>query len=377
MIWIKEHKIKKRNVVIGCLICLGIYCLTLIILLVISNISWDTNKPNSDNYDLMNEKKGDKTPDLFRFIIDTRLPEPKDSTQYFNKIGGSGNHIELDIGYSEYNNFTLNWGDGSSVSYISSNINRSTFNKLIMHDYDTTNVYTITINGMLPGGIRFGRYNDPIYEGEYRLIEVLDPLPCINNSAYGTFIDCVNLAKIPSELFEKNTHWSTFFNTFSNCTSLADIPEGLFDKNIKAQAFVSVFFNCSSLKSIPQGLFDNNTQVEYFSSIFAGCVKLIRIPTGIFDKNTLVTNFDDAFSNCISLENIPQGIFDKNTHVTSFRSTFANCNSLTSIPMGLFDNNVLVTSFENAFSRCSSLKNIPEGLFNNNPLAAETLSRVF
>jgi hypothetical protein len=194
--------------------------------------------------------------------------------------------VTLQIGHHTNNNFTINWGDGTTVSTVSTDGDSAALDAAKQHTYTTTGVYTVTIKGEMPGGITFSNYN----KAEYRLTEVLDPLPP-----------------------EVNTDFSY---KFAFCSNLTSIPEGLFDNNTLVTSFYRTFCYCSSLTgSIPAGLFDNNPLVDSFGYTFNSCSSLTSVPEMLFAYNTttLGATYDRVFSNC-------QGLADKTIYLT-FPST--------------------------------------------------------
>ena len=278
----------------------------------------------------------------------------------------SNQTITLPLYNSGTFNCTVDWGDSSSESTITSynDSNR-------IHTYITPGTYQVEIKGECPGW-SFNNSGDRL-----RIKRIIN---WGDNSLFGGFQylvggfwGCTNLISLGiGKILAKSTLTSLAY-CFRD-TKIKSVQNGFFDNCVNLSSgfagFVQVFFSCSDLETIPPNLFDVATGVTSFSQTFNSCSKLKSIPDGLFDKNTLVTTFFQTFSNCSSLTEIPSGLFDNNTAVSidGFRDTFQQCTGITSIPEGLFDNNTLVSSngFRNTFAYCSSLTEIPNGLFDNN-----------
>lgn len=171
-----------------------------------------------------------------------------------------------------------------------------------------------------------------------------------------TFKDCVNLEKIPANLFSGVTKNGRFMfqSTFEGCTSLTYIPQGLFAGNTGSNGFMfgSTFKGCTGLgrnssfpDPIPADLFENiNTASgSLFSSVFQDCTGLTYIPSDLF-KNVVATS----------------------STTEMFTSAFQGCTGLTALPENLFKNITVAASklFSNAFKGCTSLRGfIPPSMF--------------
>ena len=155
---------------------------------------------------------------------------------------------------------------------------------------------------------------------------------------------------------------------FSRCSSLIKVTGSIGNDGITS--LQGCFRLCLDLASIPSGLFNNCVNVTTFSGCFEDC-RVLSIPSGLFDNNTAVTTFTSCFDDC-NFTSIPSGLFDNNTAVTTFTSCFAICLDLASIPSGLFNNNTAVLGFDSCFSGCSSLTGSSQELWleGNNTLTA-------
>jgi hypothetical protein len=179
---------------------------------------------------------------VFRFVIDTSL-----YCKELYPAGGSGNEVKLQIGKHPGNNFTVDWGDGTPETTGNS------------HRYSVYGAYTITITGTVPGGISF--YSNSTVNvygltegfwraGEYRLIEIIDPLPPTDSTNFDAlFAGCVNLRKIPSNLFANNKSVTTMRSIFEHCEKLSDIPQDLFRSTPNVTDFGYAFKSCFALSA--------------------------------------------------------------------------------------------------------------------------------
>jgi len=278
-------------------------------------------------------------------------------------------------------NMEVDWGDGSTLSTITS---FSDVDKT--HNYLTAATIQIKIRGkcgswrttmssfkhLITKVIQWGyldlEYIDGMFSGAVNLIELPSgPITGASSvlSCNSIFHGCTSLQSIPTGLLDNLTLVTSGHNMFSNCTAIQSIPVGLFDNNTEILNLHFVFEGCTSLQSIPSGLFNTLTLAEDFSNLFDGCTSLQSIPSGLFDNNTEVINFSRIFVNT-AIQSIPSELFDNNTEVVNMGQMFKDCTSLQSIPSGLFDNNILVETFSGVFYGCTSLESIPVGLFDNN-----------
>lgn len=213
---------------------------------------------------------------------------------------------------------TVNWGDNEESKVTSENA------KTIMHTYENTGTYTVTIDGT--------------YECLYTDYEK-------NTSVKNTLIEvkqwgATKLKRIQLEYCEKLTKIATpskssfsniteFQSTFYRCSSLTNIPERLFANCPKVTDFSYTFFYCKNLTSIPEKLFVNCSNVTGFQSTFVACEKLMSIPERLFFNCPNVRYFCSTFSYCTGITSIPRNLFSKCHKVIDFESAFAECTNLT------------------------------------------------
>jgi energy-converting hydrogenase Eha subunit F len=224
--------------------------------------------------------------------------------------------------------FTIDWGDGSSIGTVTS-----------YNDADATHTfmagtYDITINGICQC---FRTATFSIYD---QLDESIGNIaPYITEIKQWGICDFLSLS-------------------FSVCDYLSSIPNG---KITGADNVTDIrgLFMTTSITSIPDGLLDLCIKVNNATGVFAS-YSISSIPAGLFDNNPLITSFKDTFLSS-SIQSIPAGLFDNCTLSVRFDTCFLECKSLTSIPAGLFDNCTLATDFTQCFMSCESLSgNAPE-----------------
>lgn len=211
-------------------------------------------------------------------------------------------------------NITVNWGDGSGTTTITSSTSANRF-----HTYSSAGDYQITVNGYCPG------FN--VNNSSYRLLYLsVDDWGGVDFEQID-FYGCINLSTLPVDgsnnaILHEGLNTVLRFNSTFRQTGISSIPIGLFDYSSNVTTFTNTFVFCQSITSIPSGLFDNNVLVTSFSGTFNACINLTSIPSGLFDNNTLVVNFESVFRNCRKLAGIPSELFTNNQSVTTFTNAF-------------------------------------------------------
>jgi len=194
-------------------------------------------------------------------------------------------------------NITVNWGDGSGTTTITSATSSDRF-----HTYSTAGTYQIIINGYCPG---FNVNNNTSYKNLYRSVDDWGQVEFEQIDFYG----CTYLTSLPVDgsnnaTLHEGLNTVLRFNSTFRQTGITVIPSGIFDYASNVTSFVNTFVFIG-ISSIPSGLFDNNTLVTSFSGTFNACLSLTSIPSGLFDNNQRVVNFESVFRNCRALTAIP------------------------------------------------------------------------
>ena len=221
-------------------------------------------------------------------------------------------------------NFTVDWGDGSSIDTVTTYNGGS-------HTYADGGTYYITMAGTCNAFNCAGGYQHAVMQAYLTSIEDIVDLGFTNElNGRTNFTGCTNLTHV-AKSFNRLRHLVSYHNMFEDCTSLATIPDGMFDGSIVSGSgndFLGVFSGCTSLASIPANLFDLQTTAVEFTAMFSGCTALTTVPTDIFRYCTSAQVMDIMFYGCSSLTTVPTNLFKYNTACTDFNTTFMNCTKL-------------------------------------------------
>lgn len=273
----------------------------------------------------------------------------------FEVTVGAGDVFTLPLdNYGEITpNFTVDWGDGSSVGEVTSR-----FDPDSQHIYSSAGTYTVTIFGIMPS---FKVNNNVNIRSKITAIIDFG----ITNIKELDFNGCSNITSIPASSTMaagyRGLEQIINYNAFMKNTSITSIPSDLFagasNANIIADAFSG-----TDITSVPSGFFDNCINVFSFASCFLGCTSLATIPIDLFDNCSSVVNMSSIFRNCISLENIPS--FANNTSVTTFAnifnmSTTSNQSSLWELNEALWLRNPEPLGTD-AFNNCTGIGTNPD-----------------
>lgn len=222
-------------------------------------------------------------------------------------------------------NCTVNWGDGSSISTI------TTYNDADrIHTYSSNGVYNVEIQGECPGwnfndvgGTDYLKITDIIYWGDPDKFGGFEYLCALESGAFNT---CSNLKTTGSgKILVKNTLTNLDF-LFYECSSITTINNGLFDNCVNVTEFQYTFGVCTSLVTIPRYLFDNCINATSFYNIFASCSSLVSGTRSLFLYNTLAVNFTSVFADCVKLQ-VDSSIFgtDTSTRFLNQSVDFTSC----------------------------------------------------
>ena len=235
------------------------------------------------------------------------------------------------------NTVTVNWGDGTTDTWI------STSQETKSHIYTgvtDSSVYDITIS-CSSGTYIFNTYITGSYTNNqdciYTNIKLSNNVTTLGSSC---FYNCTSLQSITIP----NSVTSLGSGCFNGCYSLQSItiPSGV------TSLETSCFYNCYSLQSITIP----NSVTSLGSQCFYGCYSLqsITIP------NSVTTLGSSCFYNCTSL----QSITIPNSVTTLGSNCFYNCTSLQSITILNSD----TTLGSGCFNNCFSLQSItiPSGV---------------
>ena len=321
---------------------------------------WDQTNPNEHFF----EEVRDDDDASYVFLA---VPSFK-----FQVVYGSSGTFTLPIagGGAGYNhNFTVNWGDGTPVSTVTSYDDPDR-----IHTYAGAGTYDITMTGTCEwfafqwggdrqrirkllsfvGDIGFKVLN---FYGcdQLNTIVPLGPKASLTTANY-MFGGCTLVTSIPSRMFAGCPAITTFRYTFQLCTGLTSLPADLFRYNTLTTQFAWTFVQCTNLTSLPADLFRYNINATGIDKTFNTCTALASLPADLFRYNINVTRFDFAFASCSSLTSLPVDLFRYNINVTNFASTFLSCTGLTSLPTDLLRYNTIAWNFDSTFLDCRKLQ---------------------
>lgn len=305
------------------------------------------------------------------------LPTIDSTTQAIHLLKAvmPGNNFFTVSATTSSGNFTVDFGDGNTNSYVSgttvsynynySSINSNTefrgyrqviiiitgniltLNLSAKHSSTATNIPNesgiLELQLRMPAmtGLTFA--NDGSTTGQmHKMIEVANIGANSLSSAIGMFRGCAALAKV---IFSIPSNSLSFSRLFQDCTALQEISF-VGDTSGRVNSLWDTFSGCSSLVKAP---WLNTSAVTLWDNTFINCISLEYVP--LYNKTG--GNFSSLFSGCRSLKSVPPL---NASSATSFLTAFNGCSQLRSIP--LF-NTANVTNFQNAFNGCSSLTTIP------------------
>lgn len=230
--------------------------------------------------------------------------------------------------------FEINWGDG--------NIENVTSDTQLEHDYGVTGIYTITMNGYIPGFI----FN---LAGDFtKLIEIVE---CggltFEGSATGAFGGCTNLTTIDDTTTFKTTGVSLFKQFYRDCNSLTQIP--LMDTT-SGDDYNLMFRSCNSLTTIPDFDFGSPSVIK---EMFFSMINLTTLDNITIDTSN-VTDFTQVFFSCQNLQSLP--VMDL-SNATKMSGMYRNCRAITSLPTPLDTSKV--TNMDQTFRDMHGLSEMP------------------
>jgi len=233
--------------------------------------------------------------------------------------------LEGGAGYAH--NFTVNWGDGSSDSTITSFDDPDR-----IHTYAGAGTYDITMIGTC----EWFCFNDA---GDKTKITKLLGFSGDMGFKQLNFEGCLNLNTIiPLGIKISLTSASYMFKDDPLITS---IPNGMYDGCPNLVLVNLTFYGCPGIKSIPVDMFRYNPLITSFMLTFAG-TGITSIPANIFRHNPLVTSFNSTFAGCIDIVSELDGdIFLICLVAVDFGGTFKGCLNMTGQGQKIIDNTAL------------------------------------
>jgi surface protein len=255
-------------------------------------------------------------------------------------------------------NATVDWGDGSPTSAITSWNDAD-----LAHTYATAGDYTISITGDFPN-IYFNNTGDKL-----KVISVTQLGEVGWQTLANSFTGCNNLASFASGT--TNTSAVTSMREmFFGCAKLTSANVGSLN-TASVTDMVRMFGTCQLLSSIDVSGF-NTASVINMSSMFTGCTALTSLDLSGFDTSS-VTNMSAMFSSSSNLTSINLSSFDTSS-VTTMEALFTGCTDLASLDLSNFDTSAVLNMFQ-MFTGCSSLTTLD--LSNFDTAAVTNMSQMF
>ena len=231
-------------------------------------------------------------------------------------------------------NYTVDWGDGSSLETSTSNT--------LSHTYASAGTYLVKVNST--SGSYRPKFNSSGDEDQITSIDIgFEDSTGFSNNIERAFSGAQNMTQY-SQVAAATSSVSDYENTWENCSGLTSFP--LIDTS-SATNFHHTWAECSGLTSFPVLDTSNGTN---FRGAWTGCTGLTSFPV----LNTSSgTSFIVTWRGCSGLTSFP--VLDT-SNATRFNESWKNCTGLTSFPL---INTSSGTSFYAAWNSCSGLTTFP------------------
>lgn len=294
------------------------------------------------------------------------------------------NWVSFTCGISGSGNYTVDWGDGTSNTYI--NI------ALASHTYTYSNISAstassrgyrqaiITVTPVTGAFITFYSSGTAKHPSNISTtgnvnpyLDIIVSAPSVGlvvqgstSTIYGSATICervqiLSAASLAAFCFQNmkslqkvtypSTITATGSNLFAGCTMLQTVPSFTAAGSGSVVA-ASMFNGCSNLIAIPPITLAPTSNYS-LSSMFAGCSKLTSIDNLTITGSYKINDASSLFNGCYALTSVPAWDYSSST---TMLATFQNCYSLQSIP----DLNIpLATTTSGLFSGCISLRTAP------------------
>ena len=265
------------------------------------------------------------------------------------------------VAFTVTGNHTIDWGDGSAVENVNSNVQAQH-----LYNYDAIPALTecsrgyrqvrITItpqSGQNITNLQFGKKHTSVIFGRV-INQWLDVN--ISGTALTTFrfseISFANLLE-KVKAYQSTSACTNMSSMFQNCYSLQSLNLSSFNTT-SVTNMTSVFQSCSSLQSVSLSSF-NTAAVTTMTSMFNNCFSLQSVNLSSFNT-AAVTNMSYMFYNCSSLQWVNLSSFNT-AAVTNMAVMFNSCFSLQSLNLSSF-NTAAVTNMSGMFYNCYSLQSV-------------------
>ena len=292
--------------------------------------------------------------------------------------------------------YTINWGDGTTLSYDSGTIAQHTYIvgtgqpcsrgyttfkivisgqllsfKVVPHNLATNNqefaVLGCCVNSSTITDLSYAFFNStsPTLIVSCRLLEFFNiiGMTAVTNPSY-MFYNCYSLQSVDISGMTQATDTSYMFGNcrtlksvdisamtavttasfmFNNCYSLQSIDVSAMTAVTTAN---SMFANCSTLQSVD---ISGVVAITNANGMFGGCIYL---QSADISGMTQAIDVSNVFSGCRALQSVD---ISNMTLVTNASYMFANCSTLQSVDVSAM---TAVTTASNMFANCSTLQSV-------------------
>lgn len=168
---------------------------------------------------------------------------------------------------------TVDFGDGTVItgSYTLEQFSGFYSNPL-SHTFPDANEYIVSFSGGIKS-IAFYESQSIFGSNNPGLLEVLSALPALSYSPPYLFKQCINLRRVPSDLFINTPNIRSAYNYFYEDKSLTSIPSSLFDPTQAITNFKDCFYGCTGLTGNAPELWTRENVTSY-SRCFRNCTEL-------------------------------------------------------------------------------------------------------
>lgn len=121
----------------------------------------------------------------------------------------------------------------------------------------------------------------------------------------GTFAGLTGLQEVPESLFFPLIYARTFTGVFA-LSGLKSVSRQLFTANLQAEDFSEAFMGCRNLATVPAELFNTNTHARIFDRTFAES-SLAEVPGTLFANIAQRGSFIETFART-QITHVPEGL---------------------------------------------------------------------
>lgn len=238
-------------------------------------------------------------------------------------------------------NFTVNWGDGSALSTITSYNDAD-----ITHTYATEGTYQIECEGTI-NRFRFANAGDRLLIRDIKNWGTLQ----LGVTSGSQFQGCTNMTVSATDALDVSGT-SNFNGMFNNCPAITSVK---LSAGTPVGSMANFFYGGTALTTLDLSVL-NMSSVTSLSNAFLQCVNLTSIGDVSGWNTSSITTMDSIFYNCRLLSSLDVSGWNT-SNVTTFYRAFTDCRSLTSLNCTNW-NVGNVTTFAEAFSNCYLLTTV-------------------